>query len=714
MQVSFPTFIFHANFIFTSNYFHLGLLDWSQIQKGPFRVLEIVKQEEFIMWRQTKQNFLCIIVVVLVILIGNLAWAEMGNDKTLSPYFFIQDGEPSVDRFPLKETDVRVKVNGVIADVVVTQVYGNEGTRPIHARYVFPASTRASVHGMKMTVGEEVVTARIRERQEARKEFEKAKREGRSTSLLEQQRPNVFTMNLGNILPKDEVKIELHYTELLIPTEGTYSFVYPTVVGPRYSSQKEADAPQSDHWVKSPYMKEGSLPPARFRMNVSLSTGIPLQELFSPSHRLDVSWESPSLADVSLSDSKEFGGNRDFILHYRLAGEETQCGLMLYEGEQENFFLLMMQPPHQLKTNDILPREYVFILDVSGSMNGFPLATAKVLIKDLISHLRETDRFNVVLFAGASSLMAASSVASTQENIRTALHLIDAQQGGGGTELSAALRKALALPRDESYSRTLVIITDGYIAAEKEAFDLIHDHIHQTNVFSFGIGTGVNRYLVEGLAKAGIGEPFVVTRPEEARESAERFRNYIQSPVLSQVKVKIREFEAYEQEPPALPDLFAERPLIFFGKWRGERKGEIEISGRSGAGDFVQRFPIAETKPLPIHQALRYLWAREKVARLSDFHFGRQPAENKDQVISLGLTYSLLTPFTSFVAVLEKVRNETGMADSVDQPLPLPKHVSNLAVGGGCSQVPEPGLVLLAGAAALASGIATLVRRRRT
>ena len=240
------------------------------------------------MWRQTKRIFFCLIVVQ-IILIGNPSWAETGNDKTLSPYFFIQDGDPSVDQFPLKETDVRVKISGVIADVVVSQVYGNEGTRPIHARYVFPASTRASVHGMKMTVGEEVVTARIQERQEARKEFEKAKREGRSASLLEQQRPNVFTMNLGNILPKDEVKIELHYTELLVPTEGTYSFVYPTVVGPRYSSQKEADAPQSDHWVKSPYMKEGSLPPTRFRMNVSLSTGIPLQELVSPSHRVDVS-----------------------------------------------------------------------------------------------------------------------------------------------------------------------------------------------------------------------------------------------------------------------------------------------------------------------------------------------------------------------------------------------------------------------------------------
>jgi Ca-activated chloride channel family protein len=392
----------------------------SNIEGIAAQALEIKKQEVFTMWKQTKRSVWCF-MGVMVFLAGTLAWAEVGNDKTLSLYFFIENGDPSVDRFPLKETDVQVKINGVIADVVVTQVYGNEGARPIHARYVFPASTRASVHGTRMTVGEQVVTARIQEREQAKKEFEKAKKEGKSASLLEQQRPNVFTMNLGNILPGDDVKIELHYTELLVPTEGAYSFVYPTVVGPRYSGQAEAEAPPTDRWIKSPYLKEGDLPPTRFKMTLAVSTGIPLQDLSSPSHKVDVSWESGSLAKVSLADARDFGGNRDFILHYRLAGKEIQAGLLLYEDKNENFFLLMVQPPHRVTTNDILPREYIFVLDVSGSMHGFPLATAKVLIRDLISHLRETDLFNVILFSGASSLMASCSVPSTQGNIRAAI-----------------------------------------------------------------------------------------------------------------------------------------------------------------------------------------------------------------------------------------------------------------------------------------------------
>lgn len=245
---------------------------------------------------------------VILLFLAGPGYAEKGNDKTLSPHFLVEGEDSTVEQFPLKETNVTVNINGVIADVYVTQTYANEGMHPINARYVFPASTRASVHGMKMKIGEQVVFAKIKERQVAKQEFEKAKTEGKSASLLEQQRPNVFTMNVANIMPKDLVHIELHYTELLVPTEGTYQFVYPTVVGPRYSNQLEANAPETDKWVKSPYLKEGKTPPTRFNISVTLSTGVPLQELVSPSHKVNASWESKSIAKVSLANSGEFGG----------------------------------------------------------------------------------------------------------------------------------------------------------------------------------------------------------------------------------------------------------------------------------------------------------------------------------------------------------------------------------------------------------------------
>lgn len=647
--------------------------------------------------------------------LGGLAFGQegagFGAEKTLSPYFFVESGDPGTESFPLKSTEVKARVNGVIADVYVTQTYANEGQSPVNAKYIFPASTRASVHGMKMRIGDQMVIAKIREREQAKQEFETAKSEGKSASLLEQQRPNVFSMSVANIMAGDRVDIELHYTELLVPTEGTYQFMYPTVVGPRYSNQPEHGAPENDRWVKNPYLEEGKTPPTTFDIHVTLSAGLPIQQLSCTSHDVHVGWDGESVAKVSLVDPSEFGGDRDYILSYRLTGGEIETGLLLHKGQDENFFLLMVQPPEHVRPKDIPPREYIFVLDVSGSMNGFPLDTAKELIRNLIGRLRRTDRFNVVLFAGGSRVLAPSSVFATEENLAEAIRVIEREQGGGGTELRAALDRALALPRDGTRARTVAVITDGYISGERGVFELIHENLDRTSFFSFGIGSSVNRYLIEGMAKAGLGEPFVVTRPDDALSAAERFRKYIESPVLTNIRFTYRGFDAYDVEPPAVPDLFAERPVILFGKWRGEAAGEIEISGRTGSGPFFRTFRVEETEPLETASALRYLWARTRVARLSDFNVGNNDADTIGEVTSLGLTYELLTAYTSFVAVIEQVRNPNGGAKDVTQPLPLPLHVSNLAVGGGYASGPEPELPILILIAGLVVVAAALRRR---
>jgi Ca-activated chloride channel family protein len=654
----------------------------------------------------------CLASIVVMLSNPVLARTEEPEDKTLSPYFFVENGDPEVDSLPLKDTKVAVDINGVIAGVKVTQIYANEGKRPINARYVFPASTKASIHGMTMTVGERVVKAQIKEKGEAKKEFVQAKAEGKSASLLEEQRPNVFTMNLANIIPGDVVRIELYYSELLVPVEGTYEFVYPTVVGPRYSSQKESEAAESDKWVKSPYFHQGEKYPGKFAIDLTMSTGIPVQEATSPSHDIDLQWREKSLLVASLAKPEEFCGDRDFILRYRLAGREIQSGLLLYRGEEENFFLLMTQPPQRVETAEILPREYIFVIDVSGSMHGFPLDTAKTLIRDLIGHLRPDDKFNLVFFAGSSSVMAPSSLPATPENIQKAIRLIDSHSGSGGTELAAGLKRALSLPRDEGRARTALIITDGYIAAEKEAFGLIAENLNNTNVFSFGIGSSVNRYLIEGLARTGQGESFVVTHGREAPGTAARFSEYVRSPLLSDVRVDFKGFDAYDVEPPALPDLFASRPLVLFGKWRGEASGGIEISGRTAAGDYTRKFAVADSNPLAHHEPLKYLWARSRIARLNDFNIGGNERDIKGEVTNLGLKYNLLTPYTSFIAVVEEVRNHHGIAEDVDQPLPMPAGVSDLAVGGYAS-VPEPGLTgLLVSTSVVLLGAACLRRRR--
>jgi Ca-activated chloride channel family protein len=657
--------------------------------------------------------FLCFLLSGFVLTSATTLFAETPDDLTLSPYFYIENGDPSVDHFPLKETDVDVNISGVIADVRIIQKYSNAGTRSLHARYIFPASTRAAVHGMTMTVGEQVIKAQIKERQEARDEFDQAKKEGKNTSLLDQQRPNVFSMNVANIMPGDSIDIELHYTELLVPTDGTYEFVYPTVVGPRYSDQAQAGAPQTDYWIKNPYLPQGTTPPTKFNIGVTLSTAIALQEVVCASHDTEIFWESELVAAVGLSDPDSFSGDRDFILRYRLAGRQIQSGLMLFEAEDENFFMLMVQPPERVQPADIPPREYIFVVDVSGSMHGFPLNTAKKLLKDLIGNLKKTDKFNVILFAGGSRVMDPLSVPATPRNIRRAIQLIDKQQGGGGTELLAAMQKGFGLPRDEAYSRTMIVVTDGYVGAERGVFEEIQNNLDRTNVFSFGIGSGVNRYLIEGIAKAGLGEPFVVTKSGEAQAIAQQFRHYVQSPVLTHIALTYNGFETYDIEPGGIPDLFAKRPVIVFGKWRGAHQGTIELTGIGGSAEYTKIFHVAETKPLETNRALRYLWARTRIARLSDFNFTLVNHENIAEITSLGLTFNLLTEYTAFIAVNDVVINPDGDGQDVEQPLPLPLDVSNLAVGNPTSSVPEPEMYILLAMAALMLTVIAVTKKFR-
>ena len=693
--------------------------------------------------------------------------AEM-DDSTLSPYFLVKSNDPAVDRLPLLLTSADVKIAGVIADVTVTQIYKNEGTQPLEAIYVFPGSTRAAVYGMTMTVGDRMIVAKIQEKQQAKQTYETAKKAGKTASLLEQRRPNVFQMSVANILPGDNIRVELKYTELLAPTSGVYEFVYPTVVGPRYSNQAAATAPESEQWVANPYIPEKSAkelteePPYLFDITTHLSTGIPLQMVNCSSHDVKIDYQNPSAAAISLSEEvmiekiskmpperlsvvkqalfdlygedfgnlplfyqrilaagtasaqpieteqartvKEFGGDRDYVLRYRLADKNIESGLLLYKGESENFFLLMVQPPANVTSQVIPPRDYVFIMDVSGSMQGFPIDTSKTLLRNLISGLRPTDTFNVVLFAGASAALSEQSLPATAEKVEKALRMIDQQQGGGGTELLPALRQALGLPRSEGVSRSIVIATDGFVNVETEAFDLIRSNLNQANMFAFGIGSSVNRFLIEGMARVGMGEPFVVLKPEEAAEKAEQFRRYVQSPVLTQIQWEADGFEVYDVEPLSIPDVLAERPILLFGKWQGTPTGQISVRGVSGFGEYRQAFAVSDAKMDDTHAALRYLWARKRIELLGDYNKLSANDARVKEITNLGLAYNLLTEYTSFVAVDEVVRRTTDNLQTVKQPLPLPQGVSNAAIG--VHKTPEPELSLLAVIAVLLAALA--------
>ncbi len=634
-----------------------------------------------------KQRIFGTLILAVIIAAANPSHArpEVDADQTLSPYFLVKSHDPEVDQLPLKSTKAHVNISGVIADVTVTQVYKNESHNPLEAVYVFPASTRAAVYGMKMTIGERTITAKISEREQARQEYNQAKQAGKSASLLEQHRPNVFQMNVANILPSDVIQVELKYTELLIPTDTVYEFIYPTVVGSRYVDRPDHKAGSSDTWTANPYLHQGEPPTYVFNINVDISSGIPIQDIACDSHKTGINYKRPDYATVTLDPSEKQGGNRDFILKYRLAGGKIETGLLVFQGKEENFFLLMMQPPKKVVKNQIPLREYIFIVDVSGSMHGFPLEVSKKLLRDLIGNLRPTDTFNVLLFAGGSQLMSEQSVPATPENITHAINIIDGQRGGGGTRLLPALEKALCLPKTQGFSRSIVIATDGYVSVEEQAFDLIRNNLGRANMFTFGIGSSVNRHLIEGMARVGMGEPFVITKPEQASEKANRFRKLIESPVLTEIKVDFGRFEAYDVEPPTIPDVLADRPVIMFGKWRGKPRGIISIQGLTGDHAFSKKVDVSGITPLQTNSALRYLWARHRIALLSDYNTLNKQDERSKEVTQLGLTYNLLTAYTSFVAVDTHIRIQDGRAITVKQPLPLPQGVSDYAVGGNRS-----------------------------
>jgi len=597
-------------------------------------------------------------------------------DQCTSPYFIVLI-EGDVEAMPLKSTDVKVDISGSNANVHVKQVYKNTCEHTIEAVYVFPASTRAAVYKVEMKVGERIVNAVIKEKGQARKMYHEANKKGKVASLLEEERPNVFKMKVANIIPGAQVEVDMYYTELLVPTDKVYEFVYPTVVGPRYISSEEQQSGRSENWVSNPYLKTETINPTKLFIDVNLNSGIPIKDIKCETHQSKIAYSGKQSAQISMQEPA--GGNRDFVLQYSLAGESIEAGVLVYEEPNgESYFLAMMEPPRRNEKADVVAREYIFVVDVSGSMIGYPLDVSKAVMKRLMEGLNEQDLFNIVFLAGGSQLYAKESLAASQINVANALAYLDNINGNGGTELLDALKVSMNLKAESEHSRSFVIMTDGYVTVEAETFDYIRNNLGKANFFAFGIGQSVNRHLIEGMAHVGCGEPFIVLDKNDAAEVSNRFINYVSYPVLTNITYDFDAFEAYDVLPAKVPDLFAERPIMVCGKFRGATKGSIDINGLAAGKPF--KTTLAINKASKNNQALKYLWAREKVRLLADYNQVDYNELLKQEIIDLGLKYNLLTQYTSFIAVDDEVVTSADGAITVKHAVPLPKHVSSLAV----------------------------------
>lgn len=619
-----------------------------------------------------------------------LALATFTQASEQSPHFQVH-GDHQIDSFPLKSSHSKVTITGPIAQVELTQSYRNDGDQAIDATYLFPASTKSAVHGMTMKIGDRTIIAEIQEKQQARATFEKGKKENKSASLLTQKRPNLFSMEVARILPGDELTLTLRYSEILVPNSSLYELVIPTAIGPRYR-----EGSKSEESISNPFLKKGESTPTRFSVALSLTSPLPIKSLACPSHdQAKITFTSKTKAQLTLPAAKP---DRDFILRYQLAGEQIQSGLLTHQSADENAFLLQLEPPLQVTSQDIPERDFIFVIDVSGSMKGFPLNLAKDLFRDLTTTLRPEDSFNMLLFAGANELLSTKSLSATQGNIDKAIHFLERARGNGGTRLLNALDQALALPHDRDRSRSLVLISDGFIDAESEVFDLIKNKASGTNLFPLGVGSSVNRHLIEGLSHFAGNDHFIVSHSTESDEAKERFCKSISTPVLTNIQLKAEGITLRDLLPARQPDLFAGQPLSLVGKWSGQ-SGSITMTGTTGDGQKIsQSFEITPEEKNP---SLPVLWARAKVRELSDFATLTGRKSETDEVTKLGLKYQLLTPFTSFVAVAPKARDPKTESFAVKQALPLPQGVTNSAKSGGSSgSVPEPAsglLVILVG-----------------
>ena len=583
------------------------------------------------------------ILSILIICYCSTAVAESS-----SPYLKILNKDANIDRMPLLLTTVDVNITGLIVEVKVTQVYKNNGTVPLEAQYVFPGSRQAAVHQVTMKIGDRLLEAEIQEKEQARATYNKAKEAGKTTTLLEQNDPGLFTMMVANILPGDEINVELVYTERLIPQNGKYQFKYPAIGIPSVLNNKKGHATIRNDKNMG------------FDMIIKLNSAIAIDDIHSLNHAVDIDYINENEVLVLLDIDETLNFNEDFIVEYSLQGQQINSGILLYQEQdnEEGYFLMMIEPPKKINTEELVPREYIFVVDSSGSMQGPPLKVAQDITKQLLTELKPHELFNVVLFAGGSKLLNKNSMSPSKGNIKKANKMVDVSNSGGATNLLGALEKVNTIEKTPGISRTLIVLTDGVIDVSLETLSLIRNNNDSQNVFVIGVSQYRNDLpAVEAIAQAGNGQEFIISDQLMIDEMQQQFLDYIRYPLLTDIEIKTYGFVDVDLQPSVIPDLFAKRPLFLTGKFTGN-KGSIEISGTGGKHNYSNIFDLARVRSEAKNESIKYLWAKEKIQALGDGYLYRT-TENKQkiaQITQLGLDYKLLTEYTSFVAVDNVIR----------------------------------------------------------
>ncbi len=549
---------------------------------------------------------------------------------------------------PLRHTQVDAEVVGVMSSVRVQQVFVNDGSEALDATYRFPLPAGAAVHAMTLQVGPRRIVAQIQRRDEARSTYEAARSHGQTAALLEQQRPNLFSWDVANIRPGDTVTVSLEYAQELVPTGGRYLWEFPMTVGTRY-----IPGGHEDPAVNGPTAERSGRDVA---VSLTLHAGVVMRGIRSDTHAVGVTQDSPREARVVLS-AHDTIPNRDLVVGWQLTGDRPQATLLARdEAIGGGHFLLMVQPRAAMDLSHTAPREYLFVVDTSGSMGGAPLQMARGVMQRCLGAVRPGDTFQIVQFASGASSFAPAPVAPSPATVARALAWVDSMQSGGGTEFLPALELAFRQPRTPGHARVVVFMTDGYIGNEAEVLAWLHARTDKGNLFALGIGSSVNRYLLEGMARIGRGRPFMVLDPASETEVVRDLFATIARPALTDLTLHWDGVAVYDTTPEHPPDLFADRPVVITGRYARPGRGTLTLRGMLAGRPYTETLAVdlQGYGGAPTHPALSYLWARRRIDDLMDAYTFAPPDRRSPlaaQVTELALAYHQLSDFTSFVAV---------------------------------------------------------------
>jgi Ca-activated chloride channel family protein len=596
---------------------------------------------------------------------------------------------------PLKHTDVKAEISGFLSRVVVTQEFENPFKEKIEAVYTFPLPQNAAVDDMTMIVGERTVRGKILRREEAQAVYEAAKSNGQTASLLNQERPNIFTQSVANILPGEQIKITISYVETLKYEAGSYEFVFPMVVGPRYvpgsptGAQGNGFAPDTDRVpdasrVTPQPVPEGMRAGHDVSIDITLDAGVPIDALSSKTHDVNVERPDDRHARVRLKDEATIP-NKDFVFRYDVAGKKIEDALLTHSSGTGGFFTLILQPPERVTAEDVTPKELVFVLDTSGSMSGFPIEKAKETMKLALDNLYPYDTFNLITFAGDEHILFPEPVPATKENLQKAQEFLESRQGGGGTEMMKAIKASMDPSDAQNHVRIVCFMTDGYVGNDMEIIGEVQKHPN-ARVFAFGIGSSVNRFLLDSMARYGRGEVEYVALTDDGSAAARRFYERVRSPLLTDISIDWNGLPVADVYPKTVPDLFSAKPVILAGRFTGSGRGTIRLKAKMSGRDFVREIPVDFSNSQQ-HDVLATLWARTRVDDLMSQDFkgaqqGNMQDEVKQAITQLGLDYRLMTQFTSFVAVEEMIVTDGGQPRRIDVPVEVPEGVNRAGVFG--------------------------------